>query len=155
MECDCCLRNIQDLLSIGRTPYGRRFGEPFKGPVIPFGGMIEYHPFSAKDLSRLHQFGKNVLPGKFLGHVLSTGRIWKGDLLVADIEELEETHLNSMPNAKDLLTPMKGEIFIFPIEDGTVKLWMRSGSEEKNKEIFEEIRWTLLSIPTTNGLNTR
>ena len=32
--------------------------------------MIEYHPISAKDLSRLHQFGKNVLPGIFLGHVL-------------------------------------------------------------------------------------
>ena len=73
MECDCCLRNIQDLLSDGRTPYGRRFGEPFKGPVILFGGMVEYHPISAEDLSRLHQFGKNVLPGIFLGYVLYAG----------------------------------------------------------------------------------
>ena len=29
------LRNIQDLLSDGKTPYERRFGEPFKGPIIP------------------------------------------------------------------------------------------------------------------------
>ena len=28
------------------------------------------------------------IPGIFLGHVLSAGRIWKGDMLVADIEEL-------------------------------------------------------------------
>ena len=30
MECYTYLRNIQDLLSDGRTPYDRRFGEPFK-----------------------------------------------------------------------------------------------------------------------------
>ena len=30
MECYTYLRNIQDLLSDGKTPYERRFGEPFK-----------------------------------------------------------------------------------------------------------------------------
>ena len=30
------LRNIQDLLSDGKTPYERRFGMPFNRPVIPF-----------------------------------------------------------------------------------------------------------------------
>ena len=51
--------------------------------------MIEYHPISAKDLSRIHQFGKKVLPGMFLGYALYAGGIWKGDILVADLEELE------------------------------------------------------------------
>ena len=69
-ECYCYLRNIQDLLSDGKTPYERRFGIPFNGPVIPFGAIIEYHPVSAKDPSRLHQFGPKVLPGIFLGFVL-------------------------------------------------------------------------------------
>ena len=41
-------------------------GMPFNGPVIPFGGMVEYHPISVKNLSRLHQFGPKVLPGIFL-----------------------------------------------------------------------------------------
>ena len=63
---------------------------PFNGPVIPFGATVEYHTISAKDVSRLHQFGSKVLPGKFLGHVLYTGVIWKGDFMVADIEELKE-----------------------------------------------------------------
>ena len=45
--CYCDLRNIQDLLSDGNTPYERRFGMPFNGPVIPFGAMVEYHHFSA------------------------------------------------------------------------------------------------------------
>ena len=44
MECYCYLRNIQDLLADWKTPYERRFGRPFNGPVIPFGTMVEYHP---------------------------------------------------------------------------------------------------------------
>ena len=60
-ECHCYLRNIQDLFSDEKTPYGRRFGMPFNGPVIPFGAMVEYHPISAKDISRLHQFGPESL----------------------------------------------------------------------------------------------
>ena len=58
MECYCYLRNIQDFLADGETPHERWFGEPFKGPIIPFGAMVEYHPISARDQSRLHQFGK-------------------------------------------------------------------------------------------------
>ena len=61
MECYCCVRNIQDLLSDGKTPFERRFGIPCDGPVLPFGAMVEYHPISAKDLSRLHPFGPKVL----------------------------------------------------------------------------------------------
>ena len=63
MECKTYLRNVQDLLSDGKTPYERRFGKPCKGPIIPFGSLVEYYPISAKDQSRIHQFGKKVLPG--------------------------------------------------------------------------------------------
>ena len=42
MECYTYLRNIQDLLSDGETPYERRFGEPSKGPIIPFDSLVEY-----------------------------------------------------------------------------------------------------------------
>ena len=52
--------------------------------------------------------------------------IWKGDILIADIEELEqmdasEIHARKL-NAKEVLTPMKGENFIFPVADGTLKI---------------------------------
>ena len=67
MECYTYLRNVTDLLSDGKTPYERRFGQPFTGPIIPFGSLVEYYPISAKDQSRIHQFGKKVLPGLFLG----------------------------------------------------------------------------------------
>ena len=42
MECDTCLRNIQDLLSDGQTLYERPFGKPFKRPIIPFGSLVEH-----------------------------------------------------------------------------------------------------------------
>ena len=73
MECYTYLRNVTDLLSDGKTPYERRFGQPFKGPIIPFGSLVEYHPKTAKDQSRIHQFGKKVLPGLFLGYALYAG----------------------------------------------------------------------------------
>ena len=72
MECKTYLRNIQDLLSDGKTPYERRFGKPFEGPIIPFGSLVEYYTISAKDQSRIHQFGKKVLPWKRWTHQKST-----------------------------------------------------------------------------------
>ena len=134
MECYCYLRNIQDLLSDEKTPHERRFGAPFKGPVIPFGAVVEYHLVSAEDLSRLHQFSSKVLPGKFLGRALDAGRIWKGDILVADIEELEkmdasEIHAKRL-NAKEVLTPMRGGKFHIPNRRWNRKTtWRRSVSE--------------------------
>ena len=120
------LRNVQDLLRDGKTPYERRFGESFKGPVILFGAMVEYHPISTRDQSRLHQLDKKVLPEIFLGYALITGGIWKGDNLIADIEELEnmvgsEIYSRRI-NAKEVSIPRKGEEFIFPVAHGTAKL---------------------------------
>ena len=74
------LRNVQNLLADEKTPYESRFGEPFLGPIIAFVAMVEYYPFSARDLSRLHQCGKKALPGIILGYELIAGRIWKRGL---------------------------------------------------------------------------
>ena len=74
MEYYTYLRNVTDLLSDGKTNYERRFGQPLKGPIIPFVSLVEYHPITAKDQSRrIHQFGKKVLPGLFLGYALYAG----------------------------------------------------------------------------------
>ena len=125
MECYTYLRNIQDLLSDGKTPYERRFGEPFKGPIIPFGSLVEYYPISAKDQSRIHQFGKKVLPGLFLGYALYAGGIWKGDILYVDIEELETMDASKIYskilNAKEVIFPKENGKFISPVADGRIK----------------------------------
>ena len=94
--------------------------------------MVEYHPISAKDISRLHQFGSKVLPGTFLGFALHAGGIWKGDIVFADTEELEEMGASELHtrrlNAKEVLTPMKGDNFISPGADGTENIHLNQGS---------------------------
>ena len=107
MECYTYLRNVTDFLS-GKTPYERRIGQPSKGPIVPFGSLVEYHLITAKDQSRIHQFGKKVLPGLFLGYALYAGRIWKGDVLIADLEELETMDASEIYskrlNAKEVIS---------------------------------------------------
>ena len=126
IECYTYLRNIQDRLSDGKTSYERRFGQPFKGPIIPFGSLVEYYPISVKDKSRIHQFGKKVLPGLFLGYALYTEIIWKGDILVADIEELETMNASEIYskrlNAKEVIFPKENGKFMFPAADGRINL---------------------------------
>ena len=86
--------------------------------------MVEYHPVTAKDQSRIHQFGKKVLPGLFLGYALYAGRIWKGDVLVADLEELETVDASEIYskrlNAKEVIFPQEKGEFIFPVADGRI-----------------------------------
>ena len=126
MECYTYLRNVTDLLSDGKTPYERRFGQPFGGPIIPFGSLVEYDLVTAKDQSRIHQFGKKVLPGLFLGYALYAVRIWKGDTLVTDIEELETMDASEIYserlNAKEVIFPKDNGFFIFPVADGRITL---------------------------------
>ena len=96
-----------------RSPKNTSVKEPFQGPIIPFGPLVAYHPISTKDQSRIHQFGKKVLPGIFLGYVLYAGRIWKGDILIVDLEELKEMNASETMlkrlNAKEVITPKSGE----------------------------------------------
>ena len=44
-ECHCFLRNIQDLLSDGKTPYERRFGMPFDVPVFSVWSNCRISPY--------------------------------------------------------------------------------------------------------------
>ena len=132
MKCYTYVRNIQDLLSDGKTPYERRFGKPFTGPIIPFGSLVEYYPISAKDQSRIHQFGKKVLPGLFLGSALYAVGVWKGDKLVADIEELETMDASEIYskrlNAKEVIFPKENGKVIFPPADGRINF---SGGDQE------------------------
>ena len=61
-----------------------------KGQQYLFGIIVECHPISPKDQGRIHQFGKKLLPGIFLGCELVAERMWKRDILIADVEDLEK-----------------------------------------------------------------
>ena len=123
---------------MGKTPYERRFGMPFNGPVIPFGSLVEYYPISAKDQSRIHQFGNKVLPGLFLGYALYAGRIWKGDILVVDIAELETMDASEIYskrlNAKEVIFPIKKEDLFSSRRWTNQTPWRRSRPENIHLE---------------------
>ena len=82
--------------------------------------LVEYYPISAEDQSRIHQFGQKVLPGLFLGYALYAEGIWKGDVLVADIEELETMDASEIYstrlNVKEVIFPKERGNFIFQSE---------------------------------------
>ena len=58
---------------------------------------------------------RKVLPGLFLGYALYAGGIWKGDVLIADLEELETMDASEIYskrlNAKEVIFPKQGEFF--------------------------------------------
>ena len=56
---------------------------------------------TVKDQSRIHQLGKKVLPGLFLGYALYAGGIWKGDVLIADLEESGDRWTHRKSTQKD------------------------------------------------------
>ena len=105
---------MSNLLADGTTPYERRSGESFKGPIIPFGALVEYLPNSERDKARIHQFGKKVSPGIFLGY---------GDILVAYVEEFEKLDASEFYprrlSAKEVLITHKDGEFVFPVTDGS------------------------------------
>ena len=108
--------------------------------------MIGYHSISSKDMSRLHRFGKKVLPGVFLGYVLYAGWIWKGDIFVSAMEELEKDGRIRNPR---LETPCKRsdnseKWWNFELPDCRWKsktIWRRTGSENPERgEELEDLR---------------
>ena len=89
MDCYCFLRCVHDKISANQTAFEKRFEQPFKGPIIPFGAQIEYKPSQQTDIQRLHQFGKKMLAGIFIGYAQHTGGGWTGDLNIIDWQQVE------------------------------------------------------------------
>ena len=127
MECYTCLRNVTDLLSDGKTTYERRFGEPFELPIIPFGSLVEYIPYNCERSVPNPSIWKEsftwIVPRI---RSLRWGNLEGGDVLVADLEELETMDASEIYskrlNAKEVIfSKEKGE-FIFPVADGRIKL---------------------------------
>ena len=116
MECYTYLRNVTDPLSDGKTPYERRFGQPFKGPIFHLVHWLNI-TLSLRKKESLTWIVPRIR--------IVRGEIWKGDILVADIEELEtmgasEIYLKRL-NAKEVIFPKENGKCIFPVADGRIK----------------------------------
>ena len=125
MEGYCYLRNVQDTLVDWKTLCERRFGEPFKGPIIPCGAMVEHCRISAREQARLHQFGKKVLPAIFWDMLGSRENLerrysasWYRRIGNLDASEINHRTLN----AKEVIITQKRRRICIPVADGTAKL---------------------------------
>ena len=70
------------------------------------------------------------------GYALVAWRIWKGDVLIADIEELQKLDASKiyprrLDNAKEVLISQKDGEFVFLVADGSAKL---SGRDYESQE---------------------
>ena len=101
---------------MGRRPVKDVLGNHLEGLVIPFGSLVEYHLITAKDQYRIHQFGKKVLTWINLRiRSLRLGEFRRGDVLIADLEELETMDASEIYskrlNAKEVIFPKEGDFF--------------------------------------------
>ena len=81
---------------------------------------------TAKDQSRIHQFGKKVFTWIVPRiRIVRSGNL-EGDVLIADLEELETMDASEIYskrlNAKEVIFPKKKENLFFPIADGRITL---------------------------------
>ena len=58
---------------MGRRPMKDVLGNLLTDLLFHSVHWLSYHPITAKDQSRIHQFGKKVLPGLFFGYALYAG----------------------------------------------------------------------------------
>ena len=107
-ECYCYLRNVQDLLADGKTPYERRFGEPFKRANNTFwiNGWI------SSDFTEWPSKNSSIWQESVTWNLSwLAGGIWKGDILIADLEDLEKLNASDIctriTNAKEVLIRQK------------------------------------------------
>ena len=64
-----------------------------------------------------------MFPGTLLGYEVVARRIWKGDILIANLEKLDASEIYPRRiNAKVILIRQKDDEFIFPFPDGTAKM---------------------------------
>ena len=116
MEYYTYLRNVTDLLTDGKTPYERRLGQPFQGPIIPFGSFFEYHPKTAKGSVKNPSIWKESLTWDCSSDTLCTrGEFGRVDVLIADLEELETMDASGIYskrlNAKEVIFSQTRRIY--------------------------------------------
>ena len=147
------------IVLMGRRPMKDVLGNHLKDLLFHLVHWLSITPLTAKDQSRIHQLGKKVLPGLFLGYALYAGGIWKGDVLIADLEELETMDASEIYskrlNSKEVIFPKQGEFYFSNRRRTNRNTWRRSGTENIHLETAasnsrRKVTWT--SLENQKGL---
>ena len=107
----CETSQIYDLME--RRPMKDVLSNHLKDRLLHLVHWLSITLQPANDQARIHQFGKKVLLGLFFGYAVYARRNEKGEILVADIEELETMDASEIYskrlNAKEVIFPKKKE----------------------------------------------
>ena len=153
--CYWFLRCIVDITTHEKTAYEVRFGEPFRGPVIPFGAHVSYNPQSPDDKARLHQMAEKTLQGIFAGYKQQAGGGFSGELIILDWDNLNEANTvgqvyeRSIPHTEVFLELVNDQ-FHFPLASGDLnqpgerahdsrKRKLKQKRKQEHQENLEEI----------------
>ena len=90
-----CYAHHQNAQTVdGTSPWFKRFGEHFKGQLLPFGCAVRYKPVSTCGVAeRMQKFSQDSDQGIFLGYYLRTGCRWTGYYLVASLSAFDRIPL--------------------------------------------------------------
>ena len=118
-------KHVQDLLSDGKLHMRDVLGNHLKDRSFRLVHCLSITYFCEKPVKN-PSIWKESLTWIVLWIRFVRGRIWKGDISVADIEELETLDASEIYskrlNAKKVIFTKESGNFIFPVADGRIKL---------------------------------
>ena len=103
----CFLYNVTKATNGEASPWEKRFGAPFTGPLIPFGAEISYKSVVADhNTSHGNKFGTSSRKGILVGYWVNPGGAWSKDYLVFDLDTIRQNK-----DARRIRVRRCGEIF--------------------------------------------
>ena len=145
MEYYTYLGNDTDLSFDGKL-CERRFGQSCKGPIIPFGSLVEYHTlFMRKTGQESINLEKKGLTWIVSRTCIVRGENLKGDVLVADVEELEtmdasEIYSKRLNDKRGDISQTRRILSNGPHDNGETLTRMRDNSAETRLKTTSRLR---------------
>ena len=102
----------------GGSPWEKRHGRAFTGPLLPFGCLVDFLPSPVRGEER-HKFQSRAVAGLMLGYHLQPGRRWNHEFVVATTDAfrvpLEDlTWRISTQRVREVIVD-KNNSFVFPL----------------------------------------
>ena len=94
----CVSNNIAQFDDEDKSPWELRFGERFKGPIVPFGCKIDYWTGPRKRVKDNLRFDPTSAPGIFIGYILHPGCLFRDEFAVMSLPNvLKASHDEKIP----------------------------------------------------------
>jgi hypothetical protein len=92
----------------GDSAWNQRHGRGhFSGPKIHFGALVDFVPnVTKKKWAKRSKWNPKAILGVFVGYFLQPGHVWKGEYLMAALEDCAEIDLRTSARNSDAKLPV-------------------------------------------------